>query len=101
MATVAALGAAQAVSLAWASRESQLLRPDRIRVLAAASLCVPAAAVSCLTGLAAGAALGFGSASFEKEFGLAVAAGLALQLLAAALLAPALLRVTYRTAPDQ
>ena len=101
-ATVAALGAAQAVSLAWVGRETQELRPDKLRVVVAVSICLPAAAVSCVTGVVAGIALGFGSASFEKEFGLAVAAGLALQLLVVgALLAPALLRVTYRTAADQ
>ncbi len=102
VAIVAALGAAQAVSLAWAARETRHYRPDEDRVVAAVDRCVPAAAVSCLAGVASGAALGFGSAPFEKEFGLAMAAGLALQLLVvAALLAPALLRVTYRTAPDQ
>ena len=102
VAIVAALGAAQAVTLAWAGRETGELRPDEDRVVAAIDRCGPAAAVSCLTGLAAGVALAFGSASFEKEFGLAVAAGLVLELLlVAALLAPALLRVTYRTARDQ
>jgi hypothetical protein len=101
-ATVAALGAAQAVSLAWVGRETEELRPDKLRVAVAVSICLPAAAVSCLAGAAGGVALGFGSASFEKEFGLAVAAGLVLQLLAVgALLAPVLLRVTYRTATDQ
>ena len=103
MATVAALGASQAVSLAWAAREAGSLKlPDQARVVAAVDLCTPAAVVSCVAGIAAGVALAFGSASFEKELGLAVAAGLALQLLAvSALIAPALLRVTYRTARDQ
>jgi hypothetical protein len=52
-------------------------------------------ALSCLTGIAAGIALAFGSPLFMKELGLGVAAGLALQLVVCGLLlSPALLRLT-------
>jgi len=57
--------------------------------------CGPAAALACLAGVAAGAALGVSSRSFVKEFALGTAAGLMLQLLIVQLLlAPALLRFT-------
>jgi predicted RND superfamily exporter protein len=57
--------------------------------------CGPPAAAACLAGVTAGIALGFGSRSFIKEFGLGMAVGLVLELLIVeALIAPALLRLT-------
>ncbi len=97
VATVAAVGAAQAVSLAWAAREVESRPPAPQRVAEALASCAPAIALTCLAGIAAGVALGFSSARFEKELGLGIAAGLALQLLAVqGLIAPALLRLTDR-----
>lgn len=92
---VAAVSAAQAVGLAWAAGEPDARFSGLERVLAAISRCGPPAALACLAGTAAGIALGVGSRSFLKEFGLGVAAGLVLELLIVmALLAPALLRLT-------
>ncbi len=93
VAVVAAVCAAQAVALAWAATDVDGIGVERVRT--AMARCGPAAAAACLAGAAAGIALGFGSRSFVKEFGLAIAAGLVLELLIVqALIAPALLRLT-------
>jgi hypothetical protein len=91
---VAALCAAQAVALAWAARQVDdgVSGVDRVRE--AMARCGPPAAAACLAGVTAGVALGFGSRSFIKEFGLGIAVGLVLELLIVeALIAPALLRL--------
>lgn len=97
---VAAVGAAQAVALAAAGPRgagtgADANPADGPQALAeAVARCGPPATLACLAGAAAGASLGFSSELFVKEFGLAVAAGLLLQLLVVqALLAPALLRL--------
>jgi hypothetical protein len=91
---VAAVCAAQAIALVAAAREAED-RTGAERVAEAMAGCGPAAALACLAGAAAGAALGFGSRTFVKEFGLGAAAGLLLELLIVQLLlAPALLRFT-------
>jgi hypothetical protein len=96
---VAALCAAQAVALAAAARSRQA-GVESVR--AAMGRCGAAAALACLAGATAGAALGVGSPAFMKEFGLGTAAGLLLELLVVqALIAPALLRVTSGRPRDQ
>jgi hypothetical protein len=96
---VAALCAAQAVALAAAARTRE---PGVEGVAATVGRCGAAAALACLSGVAAGAALGVGSPTFMKEFGLGVAAGLLLELLVVQMLiAPALLRVASVAPRDQ
>ena len=96
---VAALGAAQAVALlaAAGSRSAGL---EGVRE--AIGRCGPAAALSCLGGVAAGLAVAAGSPGFVKQFGLGVAAGLLLELsVVQALLAPALLGLASVRGGDQ
>jgi len=99
---VVALCAAQAVALAWAAQQVDdgVSGVDRVRE--AMARCGPPAAAACLAGVTAGIALGFGSRSFIKEFGLEMAVGLVLELLIVqALIAPALLRLTAGRASRQ
>jgi hypothetical protein len=99
---VAALCASQAVALACAARQTPTREEPVDWVREALARCGPASAASCLAGVAAGVALGFASERFLKEFGLGVAAGLTLELLVVQfLVAPALLRLTYRRPRDQ
>jgi hypothetical protein len=91
---VGALCASQAVALAWAAGQVEVREPGAEPVMEAMGRCGPAIAVACLTGAAAGIALGFASPGFVKEFGLGMAAGMVIELLIVqALLAPALLRL--------
>jgi hypothetical protein len=99
---VAALCASQAVALACSARQTTSRADPVDWVSEALARCGPASAASCLAGIAAGIALGFASERFLKEFGLGVAAGLTLELLIVqVLVAPALLRLTYRRLRDQ
>lgn len=94
-AVVAALGAAQAVAVTAGVRDKAEEGETAGSVGAAMARCGPAAMVACTAGILAGVALGFSSHGFIKQFGLAVAAGLALELLIVQLLlAPALLRLS-------
>lgn len=94
---VAALGAAQAVALAAFARRPAGEAYAVDRVMDAIGRCGPAATLACLAGVAAGVAIAFGSPRFVKEFGLATAAGLALELFVVqALVAPGLLRLAAR-----
>jgi len=91
---VGALCASQAVALAWAAGQVEVREPGAEPVMETMGRCGPAIAVACLTGAAAGIALGFASHGFVKEFGLGMAAGMVIELLIVqALLAPALLRL--------
>lgn len=99
---VAALCASQAVALAWAARQVDDGVSGVERVREAMGRCGPPAAAACLAGAMAGIALGFGSRSFVKEFGLGMAAGLVLELLIVqALIAPALVRLAAAGASRQ
>lgn len=93
LAAVSALAAAQAVSLGWAA----LPPPARPGGGQAMETFGPAAAIACAIGIAAGAALVASELLYMKQFGLALAAGLLLELLLVqGLLAPALVRLLGR-----
>jgi predicted RND superfamily exporter protein len=90
------------VALACAARQTPTREEPVDWVREALARCGPASAASCLAGVATGVALGFASERFLKEFGLGVAGGLTLELLVVQfLMAPALLRLTYRRPRDQ
>ncbi|MEK6277563.1 MAG: hypothetical protein AABM29_06080 [Actinomycetota bacterium] len=98
LAVVAAVAAMQAVSLVAAARPGRW-RTDPAVVMAR---CGPVATVTCLSGAAAGAALAASSLPFVKEFGVALAAGLMLQVLVVqTLLGPGLLAVLSRRSRGQ
>ena len=91
---VAAISASQLVGLCAAARRAEGPdKPQRVAEVMAAF--GPPLTLACLTGILAGVALCFSSRLFIKEFGLGLAAGLALELvIVGVVLAPALLRLT-------
>jgi hypothetical protein len=101
VAVVAAVSAARVLALVAAARKAEG-RQGADRVAEVMARIGPGAALVCLSGAAAGIALGFSSRTFVKEFGLGAAAGLLLLLFVVQpLIVPALLRLAHRGSSQQ